>query len=236
MQSLRATVLIGCLLTALTAHGEDYAALRAEMVRSQIVARGVEDPVVLAAMRRVPRHDFVPPERRHLAYRDRPLPIGFGQTISQPYIVASMTEELQLDADDRVLEIGTGSGYQAAVLAEITPHVFSIEIVEPLARSAARVLRQLEYDKVQVRHGDGWHGWPEAGPFDAIVVTAAPSQIPPPLIRQLKRGGRMVIPVGPAYATQTLVRVSKDMDGTVRTRNLYAVRFVPFTRSAGKTD
>ena len=202
------------------------------MVREQIESRGVTDAEVLAAMRAVPRHEFVPADLSERAYGDGPLPIGHGQTISQPYIVASMTEELRVKAGDRVLEIGTGSGYQAAVLAEITDHVYTIEIVEPLADAARERLARLGYDKVRTKKGDGWFGWKDAGPFDAIVVTAAAAQVPPPLVEQLAPGGRMVVPVGQPYAVQTLVVVTKDADGTVRTKSLYDVRFVPFTRAA----
>ncbi|MHC4470867.1 MAG: protein-L-isoaspartate(D-aspartate) O-methyltransferase [Planctomycetota bacterium] len=221
----------------------DREALRAERreerersVRVFIQGRGVDDAETLRAMRAVPRHRFVPDVFRADAYADRPLPIGHGQTISQPYIVASMTEELRLTDDSRVLEIGTGSGYQAAVLAEITPHVYTIEIKEPLYRSARRTLTETGYTSVRVRHGDGYHGWQEEAPFDAIIVTAAAPHIPPPLVRQLKPGGRMIIPVGAAFAIQDLVRVTKDADGTFRTRSLYPVRFVPLTGSVREKE
>jgi protein-L-isoaspartate(D-aspartate) O-methyltransferase len=193
---------------------------------------GLSDPVVLAAMRTVPRHEFVPPGFRAEAYADTPLPIGRGQTISQPYIVAEMTRRLEIKPTSRVLEIGTGSGYQAAVLAAITPQVFSIEVIKPLAEQAQEVLRRLGYESVQVRHADGYYGWPEEAPFDAIIVTCAASQIPPPLTQQLAPGGRMLIPVGPAFAIQDLMLVAKDADGTVRSRSLMAVRFVPLVRTA----
>lgn len=194
----------------------------------------VEDSVVLAAMRSVPRHEFVPSELRGLAYADRPLPIGRDQTISQPYVVARMTELVRPRPGDRVLEVGTGSGYQAAVLAEITDSVYSIEIIGELARSARERLRRLGYDRVRVRHGDGYRGWPERAPFDAIVVTAAPEEIPPPLVDQLARGGRMVLPRGPEGGPQVLTLVEKDLDGEVRTRAISGVRFVPLTRDTAR--
>ncbi|MDJ0974522.1 MAG: protein-L-isoaspartate(D-aspartate) O-methyltransferase [Planctomycetota bacterium] len=206
---------------------------RHALVKNHIEAAGVGDAHVLRAMRAVQRHRFVPERLQRVAYENRPLPIGYDQTISQPYIVASMTEEALIDARSKVLEIGTGSGYQAAVLAEITPHVFSIEIKEPLAERAAQTLKTLGYDSVQVRHADGYYGWPEEAPFDAIVVTAAAPHVPPPLVKQLKPGGRMVIPVGQPFAVQDLVLVEKDTDGKVYTRSLYAVRFVPLTGTRG---
>ena len=202
---------------------------RVRMVAHQIAARGVTDPLVLAAMRRVPRHLFMPAGRRDEAYEDRPVPIGWDQTISQPYVVASMTEEACVGPGARVLEIGTGSGYQAAVLAAITDHVFSIEIKEPLAQRARASLDAAGFESVTTKHGDGYHGWAEHGPFDAILVTAAAPHVPPPLVRQLAPGGRMVIPVGPALAVQDLMLVTKDAEGTIRTKSLYPVRFVPLT-------
>lgn len=205
---------------------------RETMVARQIAARGVTDERVLAAMRRVPRHAFVPPEQRHLAYADHPLPIGLDQTISQPFIVAWMTELLELAPAERVLEIGTGSGYQAAVLAELTPHVFTIEIVRPLGERAARTLVELGYDTVAARIGDGYAGWPEAAPFDAIVVTAAPGFVPPALIEQLAPGGRLVIPVGEEGGEQDLTVIVKQPDGSTRTEHRGAVRFVPMTGEA----
>jgi protein-L-isoaspartate(D-aspartate) O-methyltransferase len=192
---------------------------------------GFHDPVVLKAMRSVPRHRFVPASMRSEAYADTPLPIGHGQTISQPYIVAEMTRQLELTPTSRVLEIGTGSGYQAAVLAAVTPHVFSVEIIGALAERALLDLREAGCGSVQVRHADGHGGWPEEAPFDAIVVTCAASQIPPPLVRQLAPDGRMVIPVGPPFAVQDLMLVTRDADGTVRSRSLMAVRFVPLVRT-----
>jgi protein-L-isoaspartate(D-aspartate) O-methyltransferase len=189
---------------------------------------GVTDEAVLRAMAAVPRHEFVPPARSGAAYDDTPLPIGHGQTISQPYIVAEMTRLLRLTPASRVLEIGTGSGYQAAVLTHFTAHVYTVEIIEPLAREAAERLERLGYDRVSVLHGDGWEGWPEHAPYDAIIVTCAAGQIPPPLIRQLRPGGRMVIPFGPRFAVQSLMLVEKDQDERVSSRSLMAVRFVPF--------
>lgn len=191
---------------------------------------GLHDAVVLAAMRAVPRHEFVPDLEQPLAYADTPLPIGYGQTISQPFVVAEMTRLLQLTANSRVLEIGTGSGYQAAILAQITPDVFSMEVIKPLADEAAARLKALGYSTIQVRHADGYYGWLEKAPFDGIVVTCAAGQIPPPLLAQLAPGGRMVIPVGSAFAVQDLMLVTKDKDGTVRSQSLMAVRFVPLTR------
>ena len=193
-----------------------------------IRAYRLTDEAVLAAMSHVPRHEFVPRRHRGAAYADRPLPIGYGQTISQPYIVAEMTRQLHLHARSRVLEIGTGSGYQAAVLAEFTPHVKSIEIVKELADAAAGRLKRLGYSTVSVRHADGYYGWPRHAPFDAIIVTCAAGQIPPPLLKQLAPGGRMIIPVGAPYARQFLMLVEKLKDGTLRSRNLMGVRFVPF--------
>jgi protein-L-isoaspartate(D-aspartate) O-methyltransferase len=208
---------------------EERQAERDQMVR-QIRAYGLQDPAVLAAMSAVPRHEFVPQARRRRAYDDTPLPIGYGQTISQPYIVAEMTRQLQLAPDARVLEIGTGSGYQAAVLAHFTAQVYTMEIIQPLAQAAKARLQRLGYTGVQVRRGDGYYGWSAQAPFDAIVVTAAAGEIPPPLVKQLKTGGRMVIPVGSVFATQSLMLVEKDEKGRVRTTSLMAVRFVPLTR------
>lgn len=192
-------------------------------------AGGGIDARVLAALGRLPRHEFVPSTLRASAYENRPLPVGYGQTISQPYIVAVMTDLLRVGAGDTALEIGTGSGYQAALLAELGVKVSTIEIVEPLAREAAERLRRLGYGGIATRIGDGYHGWPEQGPFDAIMVTAAASHVPPPLLRQLKSGGRMVIPVGPPFQTQQLMLVEKRTDGTLLTRQLMPVIFVPLT-------
>ncbi len=185
---------------------------------------------VLAAMERVPRHEYVPERYRQAAYENRPLPIGAGQTISQPYIVALMTDLADVTRDSVVLEVGTGSGYQAAVLAELAKHVYTIEIVESLAETAAATLARVGVENVTVRAGDGYAGWPEHAPFDAIVVTAAPDTVPEPLIEQLAPGGRLVIPVGPAGRTQMLKVLTKQDDGTVDTRDVVPVIFVPFTR------
>jgi protein-L-isoaspartate(D-aspartate) O-methyltransferase len=204
--------------------------LRSQMVEAQIEARGVSSPAVLAAMRTVPRHRLVPNHPPELAYSDRPLPIGHEQTISQPYIVARMTELVRPDSTDRVLEIGTGSGYQAAVLAEIVDSVYTVEIIPELGRTARARLDTLGYDNVRVRIGDGYKGWPRHAPFDAIVVTAAPEEIPPPLIDQLAPGGRLIVPVGPTGGTQQLTLVTKSDDGEVARRPLVPVRFVPFLR------
>jgi protein-L-isoaspartate(D-aspartate) O-methyltransferase len=206
---------------------------REQMVREQIEARGVRDAKVLAAMRKVPRHLFVRPEDEAYAYADSPQPIGYGQTISQPYIVAFMTEALELKPQDRVLEIGTGSGYQAAVLAELVGEVYTIEIVEPLAKKAAERLKHLGYSNVHVRVGDGYRGWPEAAPFDAIMVTAAPTRVPPPLVEQLREGGRLVLPVG--HWEQDLVRLRRTPKGVTQ-ETLLAVRFVPMRGEAEKAD
>jgi len=203
------------------------------MVREQIEREGISDTAVLRAMRRVPRHRFVPAGLRDQAYADRPLPIGYDQTISQPYIVGLMTELLGLNKGHRVLEIGTGSGYQAAVLAEIVDSVWSIEIIEPLATSANERLQELGYGKVNVRCGDGYAGWPEHAPFDRIIVTAAAEEIPNPLLEQLKDGGKMVIPVGAAFSIQNLVLVEKR-DSRITKQNVAAVRFVPLTREKNR--
>jgi protein-L-isoaspartate(D-aspartate) O-methyltransferase len=213
------------------AGADSYKELRAAMVKEQIEARGINDPAVLAAMNKVPRHEFVPAEERPLAYSDRPLPIGAGQTISQPYIVAFMTQALELKPGDKVLEIGTGSGYQAAVLAEITAQVYSIEIICELSDRAGKTLTRLGYTSVKTRCGDGYRGWPEHAPFDAVIVTAAPDHVPQPLLTQLAVGGRMVIPVGQYY--QELMRFTRTGDG-IEKETLLPVRFVPMTGEAEK--
>ena len=195
------------------------------MVERQIVRRGVADPAVLKAMRQTPRHLFVPEAERPRAYEDRPLPIGHRQTISQPYIVASMSELLDVRAGDRVLEIGTGSGYQAAILSQLAARVYSIEIVEALARVATERLSTLGYANVSIRAGDGYQGWPEQAPFDRIILTAAPPEVPEALLAQLKNGGRLVAPVGREW--QELVVVEKDAEGKISERVQYAVMFVP---------
>jgi protein-L-isoaspartate(D-aspartate) O-methyltransferase len=200
---------------------------RNQMVAAQIQARGVKDPRVLDAMRRVPRHRFIPTALEPEAYSDRPLPIGNAQTISQPYIVAYMTETLELEVGDSVLEIGTGSGYQAAVLGELVREVYTIEIVAELAGRATRTLADLGYANVHVRHGDGYAGWPEHAPFDAIMVTAAPDHVPDPLVQQLAVGGRLIIPVGTGDQQLRLIRKT---DSGIVERTTIPVRFVPFTR------
>lgn len=206
-----------------------YATQRQRMVESQIAARGVSDEGVLDAVRAVPRHEFVPPDMVSMAYTDRPLPIGYGQTISQPYMVAYMTELLELRGGERVLEIGTGSGYQAAILAAMGVEVYSIEIIPELYEQAKARLDRLGY-QVHTLRADGYHGWEEHAPYDAIVVTAAPDHIPPPLVQQLKTGGRLVIPVGPPGAYQTLWLVIRGEGDEVEMVNQGGVAFVPFTR------
>jgi len=204
----------------------DFHSMKEEMVETQIRARGVKDEAVLKALLKVDRHRFVPEEIHHLAYADRPLPIGEGQTISQPYIVALMTELLELKKGERVLEVGTGSGYQAAILAELADHVYTIEIIEPLARSAEKVLKEMGYRNIDVKIGDGYVGWEEFAPFDAIIVTCAPPHIPQPLLDQLKEGGRLVIPVGDYY--QELKKITK-VKGQIKSQNIIPVVFVPMT-------
>jgi protein-L-isoaspartate(D-aspartate) O-methyltransferase len=223
-----------CLLSAGQPEQSDpFAAARELMVDRQITARGIADERLLAAMRSVPRHELVPKEARRYAYSDHPLPIGEGQTISQPYIVAYMTEQLQLKGDERVLEIGTGSGYQAAVLAELCATVYSIEIIPALAERAKKDLERLGYDNIELRKGDGYRGWPEKAPFDAIILTAAPERIPEPLVQQLKVGGRMILPVGSHY--QQLMLITRDEEG-VRQSRLIPVRFVPMTGEVRSKD
>lgn len=215
---------------------DSYRSLRDEMVDQQIVARGVCDPRVLAAMRKVPRHEFVPEDLRESAYEDGPLPIGEGQTISQPLIVASMTEAAQLRGGERVLEIGTGSGYGAAVLAEIADEVFTIECIESLATNARATLDRLGYRNIEVLVGDGTLGWPAAAPYDAILVTAGGPYVPPSLRAQLKPGGRLVMPVGEQHFGQTLVRVTRGTDGEDRQEDLSLVSFVPLIGAEGFED
>lgn len=210
---------------------DKYQRDRQQMVERQIAARGINHKPTLAAMRKVERHRLVPAEQVGNAYQDRPLPIGHGQTISQPYMVAYMTEIIRPGPEMKVLEIGTGSGYQAAVLAEIVDEVYTIEIIEPLGNSAKNNLKKLGYSNINIKIADGFHGWKEHAPFDAIVVTAASEFIPPPLIEQLKEGGKMVIPVGAPFTTQHLMLVEKKKDGKWKTKNLLPVRFVPFTRN-----
>jgi protein-L-isoaspartate(D-aspartate) O-methyltransferase len=207
---------------------------RIRMVETQIEARDIKDPNVLKAMRTVPRHAFIPKIRHLYAYFDRPLPIGSDQTISQPYIVAFMTEALKLDPNSVVFEVGTGSGYQAAVCAEICKEVYSIEIVEALAKSAKTRLKELGYPNVFTKAGDAFFGWPEHAPFDAIIGTAAAGRIPEPLIEQLKPGGRMILPYGSPYGLQYLVVITKDKEGKLKSKNVMPVRFVPMTGEVQK--
>ena len=227
------------LLIAIVASAEDagYTAARAAMVEElRLYAQFVDDSdesrvsdAVMASLNKVKRHELVPLTERRFAYENRPLPIGYGQTISQPYIVALMTQLIEPDSDDVVLEVGTGSGYQAAILAELVDHVYSIEIIDALASRAKSDLARLGYENITTRLGDGYYGWEEYGPFDAIVVTAAASHVPPPLMEQLKPGGRMVIPVGGRFMTQTLLLLEKTEKGEIITRQFGAVRFVPLT-------
>ena len=220
------------------AGSDNYEEARRKMVRaieadvretSLYINKKSLDPRVMSVMGRVERHRFIPPAEQSRAYANQPLPIGHGQTISQPYIVALMTDLISVDPEDKVLEIGTGSGYQTAVLAEMGAEVFSIEIIGPLASKAAKRLQESGYDRVKTRQGDGYYGWEEEAPFDAIMVTAAAGHIPPPLIRQLKPGGVMVIPVGSRFMVQQLVLVTKDGAGAITTRQILPVRFVPLT-------
>jgi protein-L-isoaspartate(D-aspartate) O-methyltransferase len=211
----------------------DFPAEREQMVKEQIVMRGVVDERVLAAMRKVPREEFVPAEFRGESYKDGPVPIGYAQTISQPYIVALMTETLKLQSGDHVLEIGTGSGYQAAILAELGAEVYSIEIIPQLAQMAEQNLQRLGFKNVHVKAGDGYKGWPEHAPFDACIVTCAPNHVPQPLIDQLKEGGRLIIPVGERFAQQLYLLEKKN--GRVVQSSVLPVRFVPMTRENGGT-
>ncbi len=219
--------LIVLLSAATVVFALDFSSMRKNMVDTQIRERGVKDSRVLSAMLNVPRHKFVPENLEGLAYLDRPLPIGYEQTISQPYIVALMTELSALKGNEKVLEIGTGSGYQAAVLSLLSNQVYSIEILKPLAESASVKLKQLGYENVKVKHGDGYQGWAEYAPFDVIVVTAAPEKIPPKLIEQLKEGGRMVLPVGSIYQELKLVVKEK---GRIKVKDIIPVRFVPMVK------
>ena len=212
------------------AAADPFAQERQALVERGIVGLGIENETVIEAMRVVPRHEFIPADFRRQAYENHPLPIGYGQTISQPYIVALMTEAAEVEPGDKVLEIGTGSGYQAAVLAEIAGHVYTVEIIGALVERAEEDLVRLGYNNVIVRHADGYFGWEEEAPFDAIVVTAAPDHVPQPLVQQLKIGGHMIIPVGPVGGVQTLWRVTRISEEEVRTENLGDVRFVPLTR------
>jgi protein-L-isoaspartate(D-aspartate) O-methyltransferase len=227
---LAVLVATGCGQTA--APVSDFAAQRQRMVREQLMPRGIHEERVLAAMAKVPREEFVPPDERTLSYSDGPLPIGYYQTISQPYIVALMTEQLRLQPQDRVLEIGTGLGYQAAILAELVAEAYTIEIVEPLAKTAEGTLQRLGYKNVHVKVGDGYKGWPEQAPFDAIIVTCAPEHVPQPLVDQMKEGGRMIIPVGGREA-QELYLLEKRKEH-LREEAILPVRFVPMAGEAGK--
>lgn len=219
-----------CVLPACSQGDDDaFAAARRLMVRTQLEARDIADTLVLQTMAEVPRHEFVPTDLKEVAYQDRPLPIGEGQTISQPYIVAYMTQALNLQAGDKVLEIGTGSGYQAAVLARLVEHVYTIEIIPSLGDSARQLLQRQGHDNVTVRIGDGYVGWPSEAPFDAIMVTAAPDHVPPALVEQLAEGGRLVLPVGDHY--QQLLLLTRR-DGEIHTESLLPVRFVPMTGQA----
>jgi protein-L-isoaspartate(D-aspartate) O-methyltransferase len=227
---LAAIVATGCGETAPPV--SDFGAQRQRMLQEQLITRGIKDQPVLAAMSKVPREEFVPQDSRTASYEDGPLPIGYGQTISQPYIVAFMTEQLRAKPSDRVLEIGTGSGYQAAILAELVAEVYTIEIVEPLAKNAEATLQRLGYKNIHMKVGDGYKGWPEQAPFDAIIVTCAPDKVPQPLIDQLKDGGRMVIPVGERFAQELYLLEKKN--GQLKESVTLPVRFVPMAREATK--
>ena len=226
-----AIIIFSSLLLILYCNPQDdkYTRTREEMVEEQIQNRGIINKPTLDAMRTIPRHKFVPPNLTERAYNDGPLPIGYGQTISQPYIVAFMTALIDPKPDFKVLEIGTGSGYQAAVLSEIVSKTYTIEIITELYNSSSKRLKELGYDKVSCKNADGYYGWEEFAPFDAIVVTAAAEYIPPPLIKQLKDGGKMIIPVGSPFLNQSLILVEKNGE-EITTTNLLPVRFVPFTR------
>lgn len=218
---------VACTAASPGAQQEDpYLEKRLAMVRDQIEKEGISDPRVLAAMREIPRHLLVPPDYRPFSYEPRPLPIGEGQTISQPYVVAFMTEILRLKPGDRVLEVGTGSGYQAAIAAKIAREVYTVEIFPSLADRARGNLESLGLRNVTVQKGDGYYGWEEKGPFDAIIVTCAGGHIPPPLLRQLRNGGRMIMPVGGPFMTQNLVFLEKSADGKISQRNVLPVVFV----------
>lgn len=229
-----ALILTGLLFTSFNSPNylDKYEKVRQRMVREQVVARGIKDQKVIQAMLNVPRHLFVPESQERMAYEDRPLPIGEGQTISQPYIVALMTETLELNGNMKVLEIGTGSGYQAAILAEIVKEVYTIEIVESLGEKAQNTLNQLNYQNINFKIGDGYKGWEENAPYDAIIVTCAPSDIPNPLENQLKEGGKMIIPLGGSI-TQELVLLEKQ-NGELIKKVVAPVRFVPMVHNDGK--
>jgi len=225
-------LLLGASCKPAQTSAREFAVERERMVKEQIAMRGVTDERVLRAMRKVPREQFVPEQIRGQSYSDGPLPIGYDQTISQPFVVAFMTEKLGLRPTYRVLEIGTGSGYQAAILAELAAKVYTIEIVEPLGKRAAQTLQRLGYKNVQVKIGDGYQGWPEHAPFDAVIVTCAPDHVPRPLVEQIKEGGRIIIPVGPA-GDQTLYLLEKK-NGRLEQRNVLPVSFVPMTGEASR--
>lgn len=229
---LKVLVISAFFIGSASAEGKvlDFETMRENMVETQLKARGIEDAGVLKAMSETERHHFVPKAIEREAYTDRPLPIGYEQTISQPFIVALMTEKLKPKPEDKILEIGTGSGYQAAVLSSLARKVFTIEIVEPLGRQASQTLKELGYANVTVKVGDGYRGWPEEAPFDGIIVTAAPDHIPQPLIDQLAPGGRMLIPVGKEGGIQQLTLLEKDEDGLIHRESIELVRFVPLTR------
>ena len=229
MPRISLLLVVATITGAVCSLAADYTARREAMVEATIEGRGITDAATLRAMKAVERHEFVTPGMEAQAYADRPLSIGYGQTISQPYIVAAMTEMLQVGEGDVVLEIGAGSGYQAAVLAEIVKHVYTIEIVPQLATLSTERMERLGYDNVTVKEGDGYFGWEDHAPFDGIIVTAAATHIPPPLVEQLKPGARMVIPVGPPMQVQHLMIVEKREDGTVSQRSVMPVRFVPLT-------
>ncbi|MBC8501449.1 MAG: protein-L-isoaspartate(D-aspartate) O-methyltransferase [Nanoarchaeota archaeon] len=212
---------------------DKYTHLREQMVETQLKTRDINDKAVLDAMKNVPRHEFVPENMRKQAYEDHPIPIGYGQTISQPYIVALMTQTLDVDENDNILEIGTGSGYQAAVLGELVEKVYTIEIIEELATSARERLNRLGYENIRVKHADGYFGWEEHAPFDTIIVTAAANHIPPPLLQQLKDGGKLIIPLGSTLRFQTLTLITKVGNET-ETEFITGVRFVPLTGEAQK--
>ena len=213
-----------------TQNDPNFDHLRKLMIKNQLQSRGIRDDAVLEVMRSVERHNFVPENYRDRAYSDGPLPIGHGQTISQPYIVAFMTEQLQVSSQHKVLEIGTGSGYQAAILGELAKHVFTIEIIPELAEGAKNILNHLSYKNITVRAGDGYKGWPEEAPFERIMVTAAPAEVPQTLVEQLAPGGRMILPVGAQFLVQYLWVIEKDDQGTVTKEKILPVRFVPMVK------
>lgn len=220
-------------LVLFSSFSDEFSAARDKMIRYQIRARGVTDEKVLSAMREVERHNFVPEGLKKRAYEDRPLPIGYGQTISQPYIVALMTELLELEEEHKVLEIGTGSGYQAAVLSRISRQVYTIEIVKELFEQVSDRFKRLDFENIRVRHSDGYFGLQEAAPFDRIIVTCAPAFVPPPLLEQLAPGGIMVIPVGQPFTVQQLLLIKKSDSGSISTTVVTDVLFVPLTREGG---